>query len=86
MISIISMICVMAGTTLLGRTGDMFPLLRENGRQLIEPTVDVRERAERGSIPLSPRHLISIGRMTMPSRRQIEPFLLVISDRDRGTL
>ena len=54
MISIIGMIGVMAGTTLLGRSGDMFPMLRENGHQLIEPTVDVRERAEGVRFPLAP--------------------------------
>lgn len=38
----------------LERSGDMFPILRENGDQLIEPTVDVKERA-RGFDSPSPR-------------------------------
>jgi hypothetical protein len=64
MVSIIGMICVMAGTTLLGQSGDMFPILRENGQRLRGHTVDVWERAEGGSIPPLPRHPNLLGVLT----------------------
>jgi hypothetical protein len=56
MIRTITMMCLMAGAALAGRSGDLSPKPGERTHAIEEHACYVWERAQGGSIPPAPRH------------------------------